>query len=995
MARRFPLSSPPAKGAREPDFVEVSGAREHNLSVDYLAIPKRQLVVFTGPSGSGKSSLAFDTLYAEGQRRYVETLSSYARQFLGQLERPKVEHLRGLSPTIAIEQKSASNNPRSTVGTITEIYDYLRVLYAKLGEQRCPECKKKVMAQGAQAITREILGMPEGTKLTILAPLVIHRKGEFREMWDELRARGFARVRVDGKVYALDELPALDKKKKHTVDLVVDRLVVRAGERARLAEAVELAVREGKGALKIIRHGAEGADGGSETSYSEARACCGIAFPELTPQSFSFNSPLGMCLSCNGLGQRDVVDPRLVIPDTSLSIRGGAIAPWANAMARGEGWTARIVDGVSRAFKVDLDMPWKRIPKAKQDLVLFGATGKKIAIRWGKEGSLNSGTWGMRYEGIIPNLERKFRETDSDAARDLYRRYLRVQPCQACGGRRLRRESLAVYLAKKSIAEVTQMTVADAAAHFRGLSLSPADKAIGEGALREVMSRLRFLLDVGLDYLTLERGGPTLSGGEAQRIRLASQLGSELSGVMYVLDEPSIGLHARDNARLIGTLRKLRDLGNTVIVVEHDEETIRAADHVVDFGPGAGHLGGKVTFEGSPEALVLGESLTGRYLSGDLRIDMPAVRRKPKAWLTVKGAREHNLQDIDVRFPLSVLTAVTGVSGAGKSSLVNGILLPALSVALNGSEDTVGDHDEILGMGALDKVIAIDQQPIGRTPRSNAGTYTKAFDAIRGVFAALPDARARGWDAGRFSFNVKGGRCETCGGGGMVKVEMHFLADVWVPCEACGAKRYNAETLDVRFKGRSIHDVLESSVDDCRELFSAFPVLSRILGTLVEVGLGYMKIGQPATTLSGGEAQRVKLSRELGKVQTGRTLYVLDEPTTGLHMDDIQKLLRVLQKLVDAGNSVLVIEHHLDVVRSADWVIDLGPEGGAGGGRLLAEGTPESVAGSAGSYTGDFLARVLRARGGGGRRSLAAGQRRIPGGRPHAGVKKGAIEVSV
>jgi excinuclease ABC subunit A len=945
----------------------VSGAREHNLAVDYLAIPKRQLVVFTGPSGSGKSSLAFDTLYAEGQRRYVETLSAYARQFLGQLERPKVEHLRGLSPTIAIEQKSASNNPRSTVGTITEIYDYLRVLYAKLGEQRCPTCKKKVQAQGAQAITREILTLPEGSKIAILAPLVVHRKGEFRELWDELRSRGFARVKIDGKLCALDELPPLDKKKKHSIDLVVDRLVVRATERARLAEAVELGIREGKGALYV-----EKAEGLGRTSYSEARACCGIAFPELSPQSFSFNSPLGMCLSCNGLGQREIVDPRLVIPDTNLSIRGGAIAPWASAMARGEGWTARIVDGVSRAFKVDLDMPWKKIPKAKQDLVLYGvkegvkggAEGQKIAIRWGKEGSLNSGTWGMRYEGILRNLERKFRETGSDAARELYRRYLRVQPCEACGGKRLRKESLSVYLSKKSLADVTQMTVADAARHFADLSLSPSEKAIGEGALREVESRLRFLLDVGLEYLTLERGGPTLSGGEAQRIRLASQLGSELSGVMYVLDEPSIGLHPRDNARLIGTLRRLRDLGNTVLVVEHDEETIRAADHVVDFGPGAGHLGGKVTFEGTPEALVASESLTGRYLAGALSIDMPDSRRPARSWLEVRGAREHNLRGIDVKFPLGVLTAVTGVSGAGKSSLVNGILLPALAVALNGATGPVGDHDEIVGMAALDKVIAIDQQPIGRTPRSNAGTYTKAFDAIRGVFASLPDARARGWDAGRFSFNVKGGRCETCCGGGMVKVEMHFLADVWVACEACGSRRYNAETLDVRFKGRSIHDVLESSVDDCKELFRAFPVLSRILGTLVEVGLGYMKIGQPATTLSGGEAQRVKLSRELGKVQTGRTLYVLDEPTTGLHMDDIQKLLRVLQKLVDAGNTVLVIEHHLDVIRSADWVIDLGPEGGGRGGQLLAEGTPEAIARVSKSYTGRFLARALGRRGG-------------------------------
>ncbi len=956
MARRPHPRSAAKRGAHEPDFVEVTGAREHNLAVDYVAIPKRQLVVFTGPSGSGKSSLAFDTLYAEGQRRYVETLSAYARQFLGQLERPKVDHLRGLSPTIAIEQKSASNNPRSTVGTITEIYDYLRVLYAKLGEQRCPSCGKKVAAQGVQAVTREILALTEGTKLTVLAPLVVHRKGEFKEIWDDLRARGFARVRIDGHVHALDALPAIDKKKKHSVDVVVDRLVVRASERARLAEAVELGLREGKGNLVVER-----ADGAGETAFSEALACCGTAFPELSPQSFSFNSPLGMCLACNGLGQREVVDPRLVVPDPAKSIRGGAIAPWAPAMARGEGWTARIVEGVSRAFKVDLDVPWSRIPKAKQKLVLYGVEGQKIAVRWGKEGSLNSGTWGMRYEGIVQSLERKFRETDSDATRDLYRRYLRVQPCEACEGRRLRRESLAVFVSGKTVADVTGMTVAAAAAHVATLTLSASEKAIGEGALREVRSRLKFLLDVGLEYLTLDRGGPTLSGGEAQRIRLASQLGSELSGVMYVLDEPSIGLHPRDNARLISTLRRLRDLGNTVIVVEHDEETIRAADHVIDFGPGAGHLGGKITFEGTPEALVSSKSLTGRYLAGALRIDMPAARRTPRAWIEVKGAREHNLAGVDVRFPLGVFTAVTGVSGAGKSSLVNGILLPALARALHDSADPVGDHDRIVGLAALDKVIAIDQQPIGRTPRSNAGTYTKSFDAIRAIFAELPDARTRGWDAGRFSFNVKGGRCEACSGGGMVKVEMHFLADIWVPCEACASKRYNAETLDVKFKGKSIHDVLESSVDDCLEHFHAFPVLSRVLGTLAEVGLGYMKIGQPATTLSGGEAQRVKLSRELGKVQTGRTLYVLDEPTTGLHFDDIKKLLGVLQRLVDSGNSVVVVEHNLDVIKSADWVIDLGPEGGARGGRLLAEGTPESVARCKASHTGRYLARVLGA----------------------------------
>jgi excinuclease ABC subunit A len=948
---------PVARGAaKEPDFIEILGSKEHNLAIDRLEIPKRQLVVFTGVSGSGKSSLAFDTVYAEGQRRYVETLSAYARQFLGQLERPHVEHLRGLSPTIAIEQKSASGNPRSTVGTITEIYDYLRVLYARVGEQHCHVCGEKVSAQSADQIIREIQALPTGTKLTFVSPLVTHRKGEFRELFDELIGRGFSRVDIDGTLHRLEDVPRLDKKKKHSISLVADRITVSPEDRGRIAESVEIALKEGKGEMRALF-----ADGKRPPLvFSELRTHCGQSFPALTPQSFSFNSPLGMCADCNGLGTRLEVDPDLIVPDPTLSIREGAIAPWASGMARGEGWTFRIADAVAKACAVKLDTPWNKLPKAKQERVLFGLQGQKIAVTWGKEGTESHGTFGMRFEGVIPNLMRRYRDTTSEQAREHYRVFMRERRCETCGGKRLRPETLGVRLAGKSIADLTALTVREAAAHMASLGLRGAKALIAAGALREIEARLSFLLNVGLDYLTLERSVPSLSGGEAQRIRLASQLGSELSGVMYVLDEPSIGLHQRDNQRLIGTLRRLRDLGNTVLVVEHDEETIRAADHLVDFGPGAGHLGGKVMYSGTPEQIENEPlSLTGAYLSGRKRIELPAARRAGKGTLSVLGAREHNLQNIDVHFPLGVLTAVTGVSGAGKSSLVNGILLPALSRALYRGTEPVGAHRRIEGLRSIDKAISIDQKPIGRTPRSNPGTYTKAFDLIRDIFAELPESRARGFSGGRFSFNVKGGRCESCHGDGVVKVEMHFLADVYVPCEVCEGKRYNAQTLSVRFKGKNIADVLDASVEDCLELFSAFPALKRVLQTLDDVGLGYMKIGQSAPTMSGGEAQRVKLSRELGKSQTGKTLYVLDEPTTGLHFEDIHKLLTVLQRLVDAGNSVIVIEHNLDVIKCADWIIDLGPEGGGGGGRIVAEGTPEQVASIEGSYTGQFLAPLL------------------------------------
>ena len=950
----------------EPEYILVKGAREHNLKGITLEIPKKKLVVFTGVSGSGKSSLAFDTLYAEGQRRYVESLSAYARQFLGQMEKPHYDVIRGLSPTISIEQKAASNNPRSTVGTITEIHDYLRVLFAAIGKQHCTICGRRVGKQSAQQIADELAKLPEGTKLTLLAPLVEHRKGEHKDILQDARKRGFARARIDGAVRSLDEDIDLDKKRKHDIAVVVDRLVVKGGETdRRLIDSVETALREGKGILQAVTqlpHAGE-----TFSIYSENLSCPvdGISFPELAPHSFSFNNPLGMCQECNGLGSRPEMDPELVIPDPSKSIREGAVEPWSHAIERGGGWTFRMIESLSQSFKVPLDKPWKELPKETRQMLLQGSGDQTMSIKWSEGG--RSGTYKTSFEGIIPMLMRRFKETTSESMRKHYLRYFSDKPCSACKGERLRPESRAVTIGDvgdvpgKSIVEVSRMTIDGATAFLQEIFLEGNDKVVAAELLKEIGNRLRFLLDVGLGYLTLDRPGPSLSGGESQRIRLASQMGSELTGVIYILDEPSIGLHQRDNARLLGTLKRLRDLGNSVIVVEHDEETMEEADWLVDFGPGAGELGGEVVAEGTPREVMQSQrSVTGAYLSGRRRIEVPAQRRRGSGkTLRLLGAAANNLKDVDVEFPLGCLVAITGVSGAGKSTLVNRILYPALSRALYGSREAPGAYKALSGIEQLDKVIDIDQKPIGRTPRSNPATYTKVFDCIRDVFARTPEARAYGYEPGRFSFNVKGGRCEACEGDGMKVVEMHFLADVYVPCEICRGKRFNDATLRVTFKGKNIAEVLDMSVREAMEHFSVHKEIVRILKTLEDVGLGYIKIGQPSPTLSGGEAQRIKLSRELARTDTGRTLYVLDEPTTGLHFEDIRRLLVVLNRLVDAGNTVLVIEHNLDVIKCGDYVIDMGPEGGDLGGYVVATGTPEEVARVKQSYTGQYLGKVL------------------------------------
>jgi len=952
----------------EPEFISIRGAKEHNLKNVSLDIPKKKLVIFSGVSGSGKTSLAFDTLYAEGQRRYVESLSAYARQFLGQMEKPKYDTLRGLSPTISIEQKAASNNPRSTVGTVTEVHDYLRVLYASIGVQHCWNCGRRVGKQSAQQIIDEILKLPAGTKLMLLAPLVQNRKGEHKDLLADAQKRGFSRARIDGKVKALEERIELDKKSKHDIELIIDRLVLKPDVRSRLTDSVETALKEGKGVLVVTdESGSKGAD----RVLSELNSChfCGLSFPELSPASFSFNNPLGMCQDCNGLGTRPEMDPDLIVPDRSRTIREGAIEPWASGMHRGEGWTADFVDQLSRAFKIDLDVPYEKLSKREQDVIMHGSNGREFTLRWG-----NGGTWRMEWEGLLNKLMRSFKTTQSESMRRYYMKFFSNKPCPACEGERLKRESRAVRVHGKTLVELSQLTIGEASAFLQGLPLTATEAKIATELLKEIRSRLGFLVDVGLSYLTLDRNAATLSGGESQRIRLASQMGSELTGVIYILDEPSIGLHQRDNWKLLSTLKRLRDLGNSVLVVEHDQETMEQADWIIDFGPGAGELGGEIVAQGTPAQIKKDpKSLTGAYLSGRERIEVPE-RRRPvgKDKLVIVGAKANNLKNITVEIPVGIFAAVTGVSGAGKSTLVNEILYPALARELYGSREVPGAHHGIRGLDLLDKVVDIDQRPIGRTPRSNPATYTKVFDCIRDVFAMTPEARAFGFTPGRFSFNVKGGRCEACEGDGVKLVEMHFLADVYVPCEVCQGKRFNDATLRVRYKGKNIAEVLEMSVREAKQHFAVHKDIVRILQTLEDVGLGYIRLGQSSPTLSGGEAQRIKLSRELCKVATGRTLYILDEPTTGLHFDDIRKLLSVLNRLVDAGNTVVVIEHNLDVIKNADWVLDLGPEGGAAGGQLIAAGTPEQVAQVEASYTGSFLRRVLRADS---RRALAASPR--------------------
>lgn len=946
-------------------YITIEGARENNLKNINVKIPRDKFVVVTGLSGSGKSSLAFDTIYAEGQRRYMESLSSYARQFLGQAEKPDVDKIEGLSPAISIDQKSTNRNPRSTVGTVTEIYDYFRLLYARVGIPHCPNCGKVISRQTVDQMVDEIMKLPERTKFMVLAPVVRGRKGEHVKLLEKAKKSGFVRVVVDGSMYELSEEIKLDKNKKHSIDIVVDRLVVRQDVERRLTDSIETALQLAEGLMKIEVIGERDENGVQKENtiinFSDSFSCpdCGISIDEIEPRSFSFNNPFGACPTCAGLGFKMEFDPDLMIPDQSLSINDGAIVVlgWQSCND-GKSYSNAILRALSAEYGFSLDTPFQDYPQDIKDLLLYGKNSRPVKVYY--KGQRGEGVYDIRFEGLIKSVARRYRETSAESTKAEYETFMTVTPCEVCGGKRLKPTALAVTVGDKNIAELTELPITELAKFMKDLELTDRQKMIGAAILKEIRSRLHFLIDVGLDYLCLSRGTSTLSGGEAQRIRLATQIGSGLVGVAYILDEPSIGLHQRDNDKLIAALKNLRDLGNTLIVVEHDEDTMRAADHIIDIGPGAGANGGYVVAEGTAEDIMKCEnSITGDYLSGRKKIEVPDVRRKPTGWLTVKNAYENNLKHIDVDIPLGIMTCVTGVSGSGKSSLVNEILYKKLARRLNKSRVKAGKHDHIIGYDALDKIINIDQSPIGRTPRSNPATYTGTFDLIRDLFAGTKDAKARGYGKGRFSFNVSGGRCEACRGDGIIKIEMHFLPDIYVPCEVCGGKRYNRETLEVKYKGKSINEVLDMTVDEACEFFANVPRILRKIETLRDVGLGYIKLGQPSTTLSGGEAQRIKLATELSRRGTGKTIYVLDEPTTGLHFADVHRLVDILRRLSEGGNTVVVIEHNLDVIKTADYIIDMGPEGGAGGGTVIARGTPEEVAKIPQSYTGQYLKRYL------------------------------------
>lgn len=941
---------------RPREFIKIRGANEHNLKELNVDIPRNELVVLTGLSGSGKSSLAFDTIYAEGQRRYMESLSSYARQFLGQMEKPNVEKIEGLSPAISIDQKSTNRNPRSTVGTVTEIYDYFRLLYARIGIPHCPNCGKEIKKQSVDQMVDQIMELAEGTRIQLLAPVVRGRKGEHSKVFDRAKKSGYVRVRVDGNLYELTEEIKLDKNIKHNIEVVVDRLVIKPGIERRLTDSIEdvLTLAEGLLMVDVID--------GETIQFSQSFACpdCGISVSEIEPRSFSFNNPFGACPVCFGLGYKMEFDPDLMIPDKSLSLSEGAIQVmgWQSSSDPGS-FTNAVLQALAKAYKFSLDTPVEDLPEEVYHVLIHGTGGREVQVHY--KGQRGEGVYPVAFEGLIKNMERKYRETGSDIIKQEYETFMRITPCKECGGMRLKKESLAVTVCDKNIFEITSMSIRDLFAFLGGMELSRQQQLIGKQVLKEINARVGFLIDVGLDYLSLARATGTLSGGEAQRIRLATQIGSGLVGVCYILDEPSIGLHQKDNDKLLNTLKNLRDLGNTLIVVEHDEDTMLEADHVVDIGPGAGSHGGQVVAQGTAkEIMEVEESITGQYLSGRKQVPVPETRRKPKGWLTVTGARENNLKNISVKVPLGVMTCVTGVSGSGKSSLVNEILYKRLARDLNRARTIPGKHKSITGVDKLDKVIDIDQSPIGRTPRSNPATYTGVFDMIRDLFAGTPDAKARGYKKGRFSFNVKGGRCEACGGDGIIKIEMHFLPDVYVPCEVCGGKRYNRETLEVKYKGKNIYDVLDMTVEEAVPFFENLPSIRRKIETLNDVGLSYVKLGQPSTTLSGGEAQRIKLATELSKRSTGNTIYILDEPTTGLHFADVHKLVEILHRLADGGNTVVVIEHNLDVIKTADYIIDMGPDGGDRGGEVVVSGTPEEVADTPNSYTGQYVKKMLK-----------------------------------